>query len=156
MSVTIDQAMAFVEVLSKGAPAVHFKAIIGAGKVATAEDFLHATEPCCVRAEDLLAAIDEYTGALRGVVEQNRVKIEQRRLEDEQREAERIEDERRNSIPGTTVEDLAALQRNGKKSVEEGTPDEVVKDLDRDPDRSYLIKTIKTRKVVKKRRRAHA
>lgn len=65
MAVMIEQALAFVDVLTSGKAAVHFEAVLGRGKVPTEKDWSSNGEEAMDRCFAFIAGVEEYLEALR-------------------------------------------------------------------------------------------
>lgn len=94
-AVTKDESIAFLNVLLSGKPKVHLEAVLGHGQVPELEDFKSDTKPAIEKCIGFLTLLKSYDEALWVLVEKN-----------EETRDKRTKAEKKNSIPGTTEEDL--------------------------------------------------
>jgi hypothetical protein len=94
-AVTKDESIAFLNVLLSGKPRVHLDAVLGHGQVPELKDFASDTKPAIEKCIAFLELLKRYDESLWVLVEKN-----------EQSRDKRTKAEKKNSIPGTTEEEL--------------------------------------------------
>lgn len=76
MAASREEAIGFVRHLLTGQTRTHLEAVLGDGRVASVEDFSSADEGAIERSLNLVAVLETYASALKGVVSQSEKKLE--------------------------------------------------------------------------------